>query len=196
MSLYIRKKLTAPGERKNIMNTLSENIVPLNPRFQNFIASSEHHRAPRLSQLREEDQRAPYQLDLNPLNYIDEPFRDVGEIVPFDCVESAWFWFIQAQAARNDGAQIVAGEGPFVRPCEPVDILRELERLHRNRRLLIDHLKVMRHYGVRLTPPDPNRAKEKYAATLWADAMRILGDALIAKKIVVPRGDWRCLSGL
>lgn len=178
------------------MNTLSENIVPFNSHFQNFIAQGDTHRAPYLSQLRGADHHAPQHTDLNPLNYVHEPLLTVGEIVPFESVESAWFWFIQAQAARNDGAQIVAGEGPFVRPCEPVDVLRELERLHRNRRLLIDHLKVMRHYGVRLMPPDPNRAKEKHAATLWAEAMEILGEALIAKKIVVPRTDWRGLSGL
>ena len=95
------------------MNTLSENIVPFNSHFQNFIAQGDTHRAPYLSQLRGADHHAPQHTDLNPLNYVHEPLLTVGEIVPFESVESAWFWFIQAQAARNDGAQIVAGEGPF-----------------------------------------------------------------------------------
>lgn len=30
----------------------------------------------------------------------------------FENVEEAWFWFIQAQQARNDGARIVAGSEP------------------------------------------------------------------------------------
>lgn len=172
------------------MNTLIEN----NAYFNTTSLQSAQHTTLCTSILG--DMASTVDFKFNPLDDWSGLPIDGPEIVPFDSVESAWFWFIQAQAARNDGAQIVAGEGPFVRPCEPVDILRELERLHRNRRLLIDHLKVMRHYGVRLTIPDPNRAKEKHAATIWADAMRILGDALIAKKIVMPRDDWRGFSGL
>ena len=49
--------------------------------------------------------------------------------VPFDNVEEAWFWFIAAQAARNDGARFVAGAGLQIRPCEPIDILKVLDGL-------------------------------------------------------------------
>ena len=35
----------------------------------------------------------------------------MSDTVPFDNVEEAWFWFIQAQAARNDGARYAAGAG-------------------------------------------------------------------------------------
>ena len=33
------------------------------------------------------------------------------ESVPFDTIEDAWFWFIQANEARQAGARIVAGLG-------------------------------------------------------------------------------------
>ncbi len=179
------------------MNTISENIAHFNPLHSSYAPIAPSAVAPSaLSETKSSYHGLTARHKLNPLDHWNEIPIEPGEIVPFDSAESAWFWFIQAQAARNDGAQIVAGEGAFVRPCEPVDILRELERLHRNRRLLIDHLKVMRHYGVRLASPDPRQAKEQRAVTIWAEAMEVLGEALIAKKIVVPRNDWGGLSGL
>ena len=65
--------------------------------------------------------------------------------IPFDSAEEAWFWFIAAQEARNDGARFAAGQAMFPRPCEPIDILKALDCLYRNRRLLRDHLLVLRH---------------------------------------------------
>lgn len=55
------------------------------------------------------------------------------ETTPFESVEEAWFWFITAQQAKNDGARFVAGGGLVTRPCEPVDILKILDSLHRKR---------------------------------------------------------------
>ena len=104
--------------------------------------------------------------------------------VPFASAEEAWFWFIQAQAARNDGARFSMGLGLIPRPCEPIDILKILDRLHRNRRLLMDHLLVLRHYGQRLIPPDPDRVKEARAHTLWTEALERLGEVLVSKGIV------------
>ncbi len=90
--------------------------------------------------------------------YIPRPVCD-RETEPFESVEQAWFWFIQAQQARNDGARIGAGLGLVARPCEPADILKILDRLYRNRRLQMDHLLVLRHYGRRQMPPDPRRTR-------------------------------------
>lgn len=106
------------------------------------------------------------------------------ETVPFDSAEEAWFWFIVAQQARNDGARFTMGIGLVPRPCEPVDILKILNRLHRNRRLLMDHFLVLRHYGRRMMPPDPHRIREARAATLWAEALDRLGEVLESKGIV------------
>lgn len=116
------------------------------------------------------------------------------ETVPFDSVEAAWFWFVQAQTARNEGAQILSGAGLYSRPCEPVDILREVERLYRGRRLLIDHIRVLRHYGLRMLSPDPHRPKEAHAYHLWIEAMEKLEEPLVAKRIVVQPSCWRILS--
>lgn len=46
-----------------------------------------------------------------------------AETFPFTDVEEAWFWFIQAQQAKNEGARIAAGQSVTPRPCEPSDIL-------------------------------------------------------------------------
>ncbi len=112
-------------------------------------------------------------------------FRNLkDEAEPFEDVQQAWFWFINANQAKNDGAQIIAGEGLVQRPCEPNDILNILNRLYRNRRLLIDHLRVLRFYGVRMMPPDPYRPKEITASKLWDEAMDMLEEIFISKGIV------------
>lgn len=103
---------------------------------------------------------------------------------PFRTAEDAWFWFIEAWTARCDGARIVAGAGLVARPCEPVDVLRVLERLYRQRRLVRDHIAVLGHYGRRLLPPDPRRDAEARAHAIWREALDRLGLALRAKGIV------------
>lgn len=102
----------------------------------------------------------------------------------FRSAEEAWFWFISAWQARRDGARLVADAGRMPRRCEPIDILRILDRLIRQRRLGREHVLILRHYGLRFLPPDPDRPRERRAATLWAAAMKALGEALMAKGIV------------
>lgn len=109
---------------------------------------------------------------------------DTRESEPFDTAEDAWFWFIAAQQARNDGARFSAGQSLTPRPCEPSDILKVLDRLYRNRRVTLDHVMVLRHYGRRGAPPDLRHYKEARAARLWHESMERLGDALILKNIV------------
>ena len=104
--------------------------------------------------------------------------------VPFGSVEEAWFWFIDANQARLDGARFTAARGHIRRPCEPVDMLRILDRLYRTRRLSMDHLRVLRFYGVRQMPPEGWRRREARAATLWREAMRALEPVLEAKGIL------------
>lgn len=110
--------------------------------------------------------------------------RRTGDVLPFATVEEAWFWFMQAYTARRDGAKIVAGAGVCERPCEPVDILNVLNRLYRGRRLLIEHVRILHHYGVRLMAPDPSRSRESYDHLVWAEAMGRLREALELKGIV------------
>jgi hypothetical protein len=115
-----------------------------------------------------------------------KPQRD-AKTVPFDNAEEAWLWFILAQDARNEGARLSAGAGLIPRPCEPMDILQSLDRLYRNRRLLMDHLLVLRHYGRRQLPPDPRRAKEAQAFSLWKEGLERLEPVLVRKGIVRPK---------
>jgi len=113
-------------------------------------------------------------------------FQNERETVPFNSVEEVWFWFIQAQQARLDGARFKLGAGLVARPCEPIDILRVLDRLYRQRRLVMDHLLVLRHYGRRLMPPDPRRIKECRARKIWDEALARLEPALLDKGIIAP----------
>ncbi len=117
------------------------------------------------------------------------PSKTADDTTPFKNAEEAWFWFIQAQTARNEGAKIQAGAGLCTRPCEPVDIIKALERLYRARRVTMDHVMVLRHYGQRLMRPDVRRAKEIRAHQLWEQALEKLEEALVAKRIVV-RPHW------
>ena len=105
----------------------------------------------------------------------------------FDTAEEAWLWFILAQEAKNAGARITAGAGLISRPCEPADILQSMDRLYRNRRLVMDHLLVLRHYGKRQLPPDPRRVKEVRAFALWKEALERMEPVLVRKGIVRPK---------
>ena len=103
---------------------------------------------------------------------------------PFASAEEAWFWFMVAQAAKNDGARITAGQGAVTRPCEPSDIFQALNRLYRQRRLRMDHIRVLKHYGERHMAPDPRRPKELRAYLIWNEALARLEAVLEAKGIV------------
>lgn len=121
--------------------------------------------------------------------YTPKPVSAV-ETQAFSTAEEAWFWFIQAQAARNEGARFSAGQGLVARPCEPIDILKVVDRLYRQRRLVMDHLLVLRHYGRRLMAPDVRRIKEVKAHALWVEALERMTPALERKGIVEKLSEW------
>lgn len=104
--------------------------------------------------------------------------------VPFESAEEAWFWFVPSYMARVDGAKFTAGAGMMQRPCEPLDILKVVDRLHRNRRLVMEHIRVLKYYGERMIPPDLYRANEARAAVLWYEAMERIEEVLVSKGIV------------
>lgn len=106
------------------------------------------------------------------------------QTTPFQSAEEAWFWFVQNQLAKADGARIAAGMALVHRPCEPVDIYKVMERLYRGRRLLMDHILVLRHYGRRLMSPDPRRQKEIRAHGLWIEALERMEEVMVMKGIV------------
>lgn len=121
--------------------------------------------------------------------YTPKPVSSV-ETQAFSTAEEAWFWFIQAQAARNDGARFSVGQGLVARPCEPIDILKVVDRLYRQRRLVMDHLLVLRHYGRRLMAPDARRVKEIKAHSLWIEALERMSPVLERKGIIEKLSTW------
>jgi hypothetical protein len=104
--------------------------------------------------------------------------------VPFKNVEEAWFWFICSVEAREEGAKPSKAKADIQRPCEPVDIYRVLDRLHRNRRLRFEHMKVLSHYGRRRLAPEFHRRHEARAHQLWREAMQELDASLQRRGIV------------
>ena len=119
----------------------------------------------------------------------DKQNNEQEDYVLFKSVEEAWFWFIAAQQARNDGARYVAGIGTIRRPCEPVDILKVLDTLYRKRRLLRDHLLVLRHYGRRYMAPDLRRVKEQRAHYIWREALDRISP-ILEKKGIITQTHW------
>ena len=73
----------------------------------------------------------------------------------FRSVEEAWFWTMAALIARRDGARIVSGAGLVPRPCEPDDVVKCLDRLYRQRRIDLQHARILRIWGERQQAPDP-----------------------------------------
>ncbi len=112
--------------------------------------------------------------------------QNTPERVLFDTVEDAWFWFIVAQETRLDGARFIAGMAVVPHPCEPVDILKTVQNLYRNRQLIRDHLLVLKHYGRRRIPPDDRCVKEKRAHFLWHEALERISEVLERKGIARP----------
>jgi hypothetical protein len=106
------------------------------------------------------------------------------ESEPFPTVEEAWFWCVQSRSAQVQGARIAAGRGDRPRPCEPLDILTVVDRLYRRHRLMAEHMQVLAIYGRRLLRPDPDARRERRAAWLWDEALKILEPTLRDKGIV------------
>jgi hypothetical protein len=110
--------------------------------------------------------------------------RNANPAEPFSSVEEAWFWTMAALVARRDGARIISGAGLVQRPCEPDDVVRCLDRLYRQRRIDLQHARILRIWGERGTAPDPRAPRERGDARLWREAMGRLDWPLRAKGIV------------
>jgi hypothetical protein len=110
--------------------------------------------------------------------------RVAGRTEPFPSAEEAWFWTMAALVARRDGARIVSGAGLVQRPCEPDDVVRCLDRLYRQRRIDLQHARILRIWGERQCAPDPRALRERGDARLWREALARLDWPLRAKGIV------------
>ncbi len=102
-------------------------------------------------------------------------FRDAAE---------AWLWTVGALAARRDGG--ARGNLQAARPCDPDDIVRCLDRLYRERRIVLAHARVLRVWGERQIAPDSHFEGETCDLRLWTEAMTELEPLLRAKSIVNP----------
>lgn len=109
----------------------------------------------------------------------------IAKTEPFRSVEEAWFWTMAALVARRDGARIVAGAGRAVRPCEPDDVVKCLDRLYRQRRVDLAHARILRIWGERQQAPDPRYPRERGDWRLWREALDRLEYPLRLKGIVV-----------
>ena len=113
------------------------------------------------------------------------PFRASATAAePFASADEAWFWTMAALMARRDGARIVSGAGKAVRPCEPDDVIKCLDRLYRQRRIDLQHARIMRIWGERQAVPDPRYPSEKGDWRLWREAMSRLDWPLRVKGII------------
>ncbi len=104
--------------------------------------------------------------------------------VAFRSADEAWFWTMAALMARREGARIVAGAGTTQRPCEPDDVIKALDRLYRQRRIDLQHARIMRIWGERGCAPDARVPGERGDARLWQEAMSRLEWPLRVKGIV------------
>lgn len=111
-------------------------------------------------------------------------FASIAAAEPFRSAEEAWIWTMSALIARRDGARISAGKGDKVRPCEPDDVIKCLDRLYRHRRIDLIHARVMRVWGERGQAPDPRHLSERADAAQWREAMNRLEWPLRVKGIV------------
>jgi hypothetical protein len=90
---------------------------------------------------------------------------------------------MRALVARRDGAARRLGDGDGVRrPCVPDDVIRELDRLYRRRRVDLYHARVLRIWGERQQEPDPVRHRGDWAN--WREAMARLEFPLRVRGIV------------
>lgn len=108
-----------------------------------------------------------------PDGYVTATRRPAPLAEPFASAECAWFWTMAALTARRDGARNLAGMASTLRPCEPDDVVRALNRLYYQRR--IDLIRPHpAHLGERGVPPDPHALGEMSDARIWDEAMRRL----------------------
>ncbi|OKH89123.1 hypothetical protein [Thalassospira sp. TSL5-1] len=111
-----------------------------------------------------------------------------GEVTLFASAAQAWFWFVRCQAARIEGARVVADAGEVTRPCDPDDVYNAVMRLWRGGVIGQAHLQVLEYYGLVERLPDRRVVAESHKADLWQEAMQALRDVLVKRGIVDPEG--------
>ncbi len=111
--------------------------------------------------------------------------RRVDRAEPFRSAEEAWFWTMAALAARREGTGHGSGSSRVIRPCDPDDILKCLDRLYRSRRIELVHARILRAWGERGCAPSAAHTSERGEWKLWREALDRLEWPLRVKGIVV-----------
>ena len=104
-----------------------------------------------------------------------EPFRSAAE---------AWFWTMSVLEARREGMRASGNSAGTARPCDPDDVTNCLDRLYRQRRIDLLHVRIMRIWGLRRMAPNPAYPSERCDARIWNEAMSRLEWPLRVKGIV------------
>jgi hypothetical protein len=106
------------------------------------------------------------------------------DIQPFVNAEDAWLWTMAALIARRDGARYTANKGLFKRPCDPDDVVKCLDALYRQRKIDLNHARILRIWGERQIAPSQIIASERHDHRLWIEALARLEWLLRVKGIV------------
>jgi hypothetical protein len=105
---------------------------------------------------------------------------------PFSSPAAAWFWAMRGLQARRDGAAWgVSNKAPA--GAEIDDVVKVLDRLYRQRRITLEHARILRIYGERGTAPNESATAERNDARLWREAMERMELPLQCKGIVATR---------
>ena len=113
----------------------------------------------------------------------NRPMSRLAQAEPFGSVSAAWMWTMKMLAARRDGAD--AGFGSRgIRPCEPDDVVKALDRLYRQRRIDLAHARILRIYGERQEEPNVSIVSQRGDRRLWDEAMERLREPLRNRGIV------------
>ncbi len=104
---------------------------------------------------------------------------------PFPSTAEAWFWTMRAIQARRMGERPGADFDGMTRPCEPDDIVSILDRLYRQRRINLEHARMLRMWGERGQAPPRDVAD----ARVWREAIVALDVPLRARGIVSSIGN-------
>lgn len=104
------------------------------------------------------------------------------QLVPYLSGEEAFFGMAESQRYAATGSR-PNGSG-VIRTGSAMDIQNCIESLYRKSKLSMDHILVLRHYGIRGLKPDETRPKEYKAAQLWKEAMAVIDTELRDRGIV------------
>ncbi len=98
----------------------------------------------------------------------------------FPTAEAAWLWTCAVLRAREHGRAGPPG------PCGTDAVLRGLDRLYRNRRLDLLHVRVLRRWGFRGHAPHATRPADGFDHAVWTEALQRLDWAWRQAGIVRP----------